>query len=252
MVGRIIRTGQTFSADLPILINYDYRRILDQILALPSLRAFYDFSDPTKITKDGSNLVGQVLDLGPNALHLTASSGDPPTYAEGAMNSVPAVQFNGSNKLTNANLFSGSMRLTVSATLYATGADGTSRIFLGDGNTNNANFYTNQSFFFAMGGNASQAVSGIKTSIKHYLATMNDVTDRVTVRSGLAAPTVGALTYSRPSGSGNVGAWNDAVTTNRYNGYIGHLAILDEDVNANAAVTSLLHEYCVRRYRTAM
>lgn len=64
---------------------------------ISSLVAWYDASDITTITKDGSDLVSAWNDKSGNAYHLSAAGGARPTWVNTQLNNRPTLDFNGSS-----------------------------------------------------------------------------------------------------------------------------------------------------------
>lgn len=250
MTGLAIRVNQALSG--PTLITYDSDKYRAQIAKLPSCRAIYEFCNLSSITKDDSNRVSQVNDLGPNALHLTATGDDRPTLVSGAVaGSFPAVYFDGTNKL-QGEFFSGAERITVAISLLATGStDSTSRVFLSDAGAAQPNWICTSTQLRMLTTDVIATISSPSTTFFQPKFTLDGV-----AAVGRIYPSTGttnsfdALTRPKPSGAGNVGHWDDAAADgNNYIGYVGHMVVLDEDVTNNPAVNTLLDDYFQRLFR---
>lgn len=246
----LIRVPTAFTnQNLPKLIDYDPTPIKEQILSLPTLRAFHDFTDPAQITVDGLNKMSQVADLGKNGLHLTASGADQPLYVEGGLGLCPAAYFDGSNKLENANLFSGSDRLSIAALIWPVGHDDTSRIFVADATDNGPNFYIAGDAIRGYSADVYVSEPLLKTQPTHNILTADHVSGELNLytRTG---KTTGTTVRSKPVGEANIGAWTDDIgAANRYIGYLGHLMFFDQDLSKDDVARELVMEYARRKYR---
>lgn len=252
MTGIITRIPRTFSnLNLPTLVDYDHARIKDQILALPSLRAFYDFTDYSTMTDAGGGLISAVADISGNGFTATATGTGRPTFSGGAMIVADGLLFNGTNKLVAANLFSGSSQLSVAAGLYAVGTDGASRMYLSDASMATGNFYFGaKNQWRSHQADVVLDVADISTRRTSVISTMDSATNALHLYAdGLIG--TGTLARAAPSGDANIGSWHDAVTTSRYIGVMGHLAVFTEDLSANDTARELVLEYARRRYRIA-
>lgn len=252
MTGLLIRVPGSFNNPaLPRLVDYDVTQMRAQITNLPGLRAFYDFTDPAQITKDGANLVSQVNDLSGNDRHATASGADRPTFVPGAINGIPMLQFSGAQKLLVADLFSGGAKLTVAMGIYASTSDGTSRMLLADADDNGPNFYLGSNIFRSFNADAELVVSNLKTRITAPIFTANKTSGPMQISIYEGADEVSDTTVRpMPVGGANIGGWNDAVTSNRYMGFMGHLIVLDQDASESQTMRDIFAEYSLRKYRT--
>ena len=66
---------------------------------ISTLAAWYDATDFNFVTKDGSNLVSNWGDKSGNSNDATATAGDRPTWQTNQQNSLPTINFDGSDQL---------------------------------------------------------------------------------------------------------------------------------------------------------
>lgn len=243
-----IRTG---NPALPRLIEYDSSALLERILALPFLRAFYDLTDLTKMTVAGG-LVSALQDLGPKGLHGAITGAERPTFVAGAINGVPAVRFDGTQRIGVAGLFNGAgNELSVSAGLYYTGDNGSRHLLGRNSNNSSANWYVSGgNEYRAFMGAAALAVPALANRASHAMFTMNLTAATAKIYadglSGSGAPPAGSAT-----GDGSIGARYEGVTNDRWVGSIGHICVMDRDIALESDVRALLDEYARRKYRIA-
>lgn len=251
--GRIQRVGGTFVGNLPKLILYDYQRIRAEVAALPSLQVFFDLTDPTLMSIESGNRIAQVQDLGPLASHAVASGDDRPTFTSGIITGgFPAAVFNNS-KLQSPAMFSGGERLTVCASVYGVGLDSTSQMISSDASGGGENFFTTNTQMRMFSSDLVTNVTALNSRMTNVMWTANNTSRAISIIPAIGAAAVpGTMNINRtmPSGAGNIGAWNDAVSTNRLVGSaLGHYLVLNEDVNDSPAVKALLERYYIQRFR---
>ncbi|MCD8568182.1 MAG: hypothetical protein LRY50_07505 [Geovibrio sp.] len=249
MSGRLLRIlDATFSSSLPQYISYDASALKQQILSWKNLQAFYDFGDANTITADGSSKVSQVNDQGPKALHLTASGSFRPTFVAGSIpgsSGAAGIYFDGTNKLTNANLFSGNPRGTIIIGLYATGlTDATSRIFLSTAASASTNFFAVQTQLRMFSSTVVLTVPAVNTRFFCPMFSWDTLAGKGNIISSIGANNFqGNTAQPAPVGAGNVGWWNDAAAGNQYIGYISHLILLNEDISLNPTFKLVIENY---------
>jgi len=249
-MGQFTRLPYTsLNTGLQTLALYDTAPIKEQILALASLRAFFDFTDSSTMTLTGTS-VDQINDQSGNGLHLTASTTDRPTWTPGALGWAGATLFS-DNRMTNDTLFSGAAQGTVVMGFRGIALDGTSRMIVADASDNNVNFYMTSTEARAFA--ADVFVTGL-TNLNDRNAQMivgyDDASDPMDLTMYIDGQTAtDTTTRNPPDGKGAVGGWTDALTGNRFEGYLTHLIILDQDVSADAAALALLQEYGRRKLR---
>jgi len=239
----------SLNTGLQTLALYDTAPIKDQILALASLRAFFDFTDASTMTLTGT-AVDQVNDQSGNGLHLTASTTDRPTWTPGALGWAGATLFSG-NRMTNDTLFSGNPQGTVVIGFRGVALDGTSRMIVADASDSNANLYAVSTQIRVFAADVTRNVTNMNNrNVQPIWAwDTDDDTTSIYVDGG-SAP--GTTTRIPPDGKGAVGGWTDALTDNRFEGYLTHVIILDQDVSADAAALALLQEYGRRKLRISL
>lgn len=249
-MGQFTRLPYTsLNTGLQTLALYDTAPIKDQILALASLRAFFDFTDASTMTLTGT-AVDQINDQSANGLHLSASTTDRPTWTPGALGWAGATLFSG-NRMTNDTLFSGAAQGTVVAGFRGVALDGTSRMIVADASDTNANFYaiTTAARAFAADLNVT-GMANLNGRNAQLIVGYDDAPDPMDLAMYIDGQTAtDTTTRAVPSGKGAVGGWTDALTGNRFEGYLTHVIILDQDASADAAVLALLQEYGRRKLR---
>jgi hypothetical protein len=251
-MGQLIKLTETFTNPaLPKLIDYDTSQSEAEILTLPTMRAFWDFSDASTITKDGGNLVSQVNDKSGGGRHWTASANHP-LFSTTTMKGLPGLEFDGSaNRMQCAGLFSGNPTQTVAAAFYVPDYDGVSRALISDDTDNNQNLYLGSTDFRFNAADVELEVSG---------ASLENMRSKVffLIASGDAiADTCGLMTNDgQVTGSTGRAPWDGDATLGAFDsgaafhkGAIGAMIVLDEDVFANATVKTLLADYFTRKFR---
>lgn len=224
---------KTNNSDLPKLVNYDTTQLLAQITALKSCRAFYDFTDLSQMTVDGSNDISQVNDLSGNDLHATSTGGLRPSFDPSALGGSGGAVFTDAEYMNIAGLFNGPSRYTVVTVLKPSGRDGVSRIFLSDSDNGAQNFYLAHNSLNtnlrAVSANLDILTDDDSGSMD-YFASVNIVDAFHEMRSGELSDTSTAA-LSVPSGDAYIGRWNDGTTSaNWFVGEIGHMAVFNEAI----------------------
>lgn len=245
--GQITRLPfSTGNTALPTLVNYDYTDALADILAWPTLRAFFDFSDRTTMTESGGEVVS-VIDLTGN-FQATAASGARGVYGATVMNGQPGLTCAGSQKYVVPSLYPSSTVLTEAAAVLATDPTSTSRVFLSDASDGNVNFYTLGDQIRFMSGDVALNVPSLRNRTVNIIATANFAADTCQLYSdGLSAS--GTTIRAAPNGDGNIASWNDANTGGKFVGSLGYVALFTEDASQNVALRNLLDDYALRRWR---
>lgn len=234
----------TASSSLPELIIYDYSDILGLILEWPTLRAFFDFSDLSTMTV-ASGAVVTVTDLTGNYV-ATADSGERAVYGATAINGQPGLTFDGTQRYNVPNLMGTDTQVTWAACAKPTATG--SRMILADATTATQNLYSNGNNIAHFNGAAPLTVPDLVGRHVNVIWTMNYTTDAINVYAdGLHS--TGTSNRAIMSGAANIGAWNDGVTTNRFTGNLGYLAVFTEDASQNTALRNLLNEFKLRRWR---
>lgn len=246
--GRVTRLPfSTGNPLLPKLINYNYADVLSQLLAWPTLRAFFDFSDRTTMTETGGEVVSVAAKAG--AFTATAGAGDRGVYNASAFNGQPALAFNGS-KYAVPGLFSGGTKVTIAAGVMSTAPTTTSRMILASTTLTGRNFYAGGDTVVHMNGAVSLPVPGFRNRMVNTIWTLNGAGGGSIYADDLNA--TGTVT-TLPAGNANIGAWYDAVgnENNNFLGNLGYLAVFEEDAGQSAVLRGLLREFVARRWRTA-
>lgn len=86
---------------------------------ISGLQLWYDASDLTTITKDGSNFVNQINDKSGNSRNGTASTTARPTYTASYQNSKSALVFDGVANVLNIPDFSAVLGVNKTVIIYA-------------------------------------------------------------------------------------------------------------------------------------
>lgn len=246
--GQITRLPfSTGNTDLPILINYDYSDILADILAWPTLRAFFDFSDLSTMTESGGEVV-TITDKKAGYV-ATAEVGERGVYTLTGMNGQPGLTLDGTKKYAVPSLMSASdTKVTWASCFMSTAGDNTSRMILGDADNQTHNLYAGGDIVRMFNGAVDLSVPTLRNRPVNAIWTMAYLTDVVNIfADGLTA--AGTSNLAVMQGDANIGAWNDAQTGNRFIGHLGYLAVFTEDASANATLRNLLDEYALRRWR---
>ncbi len=250
-MGQITRLLNVTSgnASLPRLVIYDASEILQQLLDWPTLRAFFDFSDPSTMTESSGQVVS-VTDL-TGTYTATAESGERGTYGAAAMNGQPGLTMTGAERYNVPALMTGAAKITVAAAVQSTDSGAaTSRMVLADAATASQNLYVRTDALYHFNGAVALPVSGMRDRPVNAIWAINHDTDAANLYAdGLTA--AGTSPIVPMDGAANIGAWNDGVTSNRFIGSLGYLAIFDEDASQNATLRNLLDEYALRRWRMA-
>lgn len=249
-MGTLIRLAETFNnGSLPQVTDYDSTGLLAALKAHASVQAMYDFTDSsTMVIAD--DLVSSVTDISGNGHTLTAAGSDRPEFVADGLGANGGLLFN-DNKMTCADLWSGADRVSVSALLYATGHDATSRIYLSDASDTFNSFYiSGTANLTAYSADIFRTESALATTLYHMLTCVDHVADTISIRTQNGV-TTGSTTRAKQSGGGNVGAWADAQAGNKYRGLLGHLFIFNEDLSDNDPVRTWVMEYTRRKYGLA-
>ena len=229
---------------LPELIIYDTSEILAMILAWPTLRAFFDFSDLSTMTESGGQVVS-ITDL-TGSFVATAASGERAVYSATAINGQPGLTFDGTQRYNVPNLMGTDTKATWAACAKPTATG--SRMILADAATNTQNLYSNSNNIAHFNGAIPLTVPDLLGRHVNIIWTMNYSTDEIHIYAdGLTS--AGTSNIAIMQGAANIGAWNDGVTTNRFTGSLGYLAVFTEDASQNLALRNLLEEYKLRRWR---
>lgn len=242
MSGFFVTNPNLFSYPGPVCDDWDPTFYAQQIAQLPTLQCFFRFTDVTKITKDGSNLVTAVADTGPKGLVARAEGAFRPTWVDAGMEVCPALFFGGAQNLRIDNMFAGGPRGSVCCVLWPSGADVTSRIYVADASDSNPNLYGTNAVFRGYSADVQNAEPDI-VSARHCLIMTWDhtvapgVINLYTNKDVVSATTV----RTRPVGEGILGSFG--TNANYMIGYMAAVAVLNEDVSRNPAVLSLLRSY---------
>lgn len=248
--GQITRLPfSTGNTNLPLLINYDWNDIREDILAWPSLSAFFDFSDYSTMTESGGEIT-QVVDLTGN-FTATAGVGERATYGATAINGQSGLTFTGAQRYNVPGLMSSATKITVAAAVQSTdGGAATSRMVLADAATSSQNLYVRQDALYHFNGAVTLAVPSMRNRLVNAIWAMNYDTDAAAIYcDGLTA--TGTSNIAVMTGDANIGAWNDGSAGNRFIGSLGYLAVFDEDASQNPTLRGLLDEFALRRWRLA-
>ena len=249
MSGFFVTAPVTFTHPGPVVDDWDPSYYVRQIANLPTLQCFHRFSDASTVTRDGSNLISSVADVGPKALPAVAAGAYRPTWVDAGMEVCAAAFFNGAHNLRVASMFAGGPRGTVCSVLWPSGADATSRIYVADSSDNNPNLYGTNAVFRGYSADVQNIEANI-TSRRHCLIMTWDHT----VAPGLISlhtntdVVTGTSIRTRAVGEGIIGSFGD-----NSSGMIGYMAaniVLNEDVSRSPAVLSLLQTYARAEART--
>ena len=133
---------------------------------ISGLQAWYDFSDISTITKDGSNRVSAVADKSGNDFTLSqATADDQPLWESEEKNGLDAIDFNGDKYMQTGAWTAISQPNTIVGVVLFPVNDGANRkMFNGIGGGTRAQFYKDSvADTFAM--YAGATISGVKTGI---------------------------------------------------------------------------------------
>ena len=234
---------------LPVFKSWDYRPLLDALTRVPSLASFHTFTEESLVTKDGSNLVSAVEDLGPNGRTLTATGTDRPVFSPAGFSHLPSVLFDGTKKLENPNMFDGSEKLSIACAIWAEGNDGVSRIIVSDATDTGPNFYLGPNIYRVYSADVVRDEPLLATSPTWGIGAVDHVADTISLYTRTGVTTDDTIRV-KPVGEGNIGAWSDSIgTSNRYIGHLGDILIFNEDLSQNETVRNLVIEYFTRKYR---
>lgn len=245
----IIRLNTSFNnTKLKTLQDYDTNIIKQQILALPTLRAFYDATDPTNMTMNG-NLVTRLNDLSVNQLHFAQTvTSNAPSYDEQAFGHTGGLVFNGSQWLTANNLLNGQQ--VGSIVIFAKGDSDTLNVMISSATHTSIALYTRSNAIGAMSGGAGTRANHVHIKPTNIILSYNTAQNFAVINTNdehtVSNSTSGNV--SIPSGHVNLGRWNNS-KTEMYIGKIGHVMMFTEDLSKNQAVFDLVHEYAKRKYR---
>lgn len=249
--GRITRLPfSTGNTNLPVLISYDTSDILADILAWPSLRAFFDFTNPETMTQSGG-LVVSVEDL-TGTYTATAAVGDRAVYNPSAYHGQPGLTFAGAEKYAVPGLWSGSAKIGVAAAVMSTAGDNTSRMIVCDADWATRNFYCAADVVRHMNNAFNLLVPSFRGRMVNVIWGLDADANTGTIHAdGLSAS--GTIPTDPPTDDGNIGAWHDAIgnKNNNFVGSMGYVAVFEEDLGQNATLRGLLEEFTLRRWRLA-
>lgn len=246
-VGQVTRLPFTSpNTNLLKVVVYDASPQLAAILAWPTLRAFFDFSDlatMTEISSQVATITGKKA-----GFVATAGVGERGTYGPVQMNGQPALTFAGAQGYKAASLMGTDTSVTWASCFMSTDSGSTSRMILTDAATSTQNLYVAGDNIAHFNGAAPLTVPGLRNRPVNVIWTMNYLTDAANIYAdGLHSS--GISNAAVMSGDANIGCWNDGVTTNRFIGHMGYLAVFAEDASANPTLRGLLDEYALRRWR---
>lgn len=249
-MGSIIRLNTQFNNNkLQTLQDYNTDTLKAQILALPTLRAFYDATDRTTMQLTG-NRVTQLNDQSINQLHFVQSNTtNSPTYDAQAFGHTGGLVFSGNQWLTAANLFGG--KQIGSIVVFAKGANPGLSIIISSASNTAIALYTRENAIVALNGG-----TGITAPNAHIRPTNITLSYDTTKKYANIEPSYEHSDTANSSGgvsinvsAANLGRWANNNESGKYIGNIGHVMMFDEDLSANQAVLDLVNEYAKRKYR---
>lgn len=250
-MGSIIRLNTTFNnAKLKTLQDYDTDTLKQQILSLPTLRAFYDATDKTTMTISG-NLVTRLNDLSANQLHFVqTTTSNAPSYDEQAFGHVGGLVFGGNHWLTANDLFKSTSQGSIVA--FIKGDQASNNIFFAPTTHKTFNFYLRANDILFVSGASSINETHIGLKAQQIIASYDTVRNTAQIISSAtdAQSQRNNDPITRPPDSpAYLGRWSDGQEAGKFVGKIAHLMIFDEDLSKNQAVLDLVQEYAKRKYR---
>ena len=250
-MGSIIRLNTTFNnAKLKTLQDYDASLIKEQILALPTLRAFYDATDSETMTLSG-NLVTQLKDLSPNQLHFTQVTNNAPSYDAKAFGHTGGLVFTGAQWLTANHLLNGQQ--VGSVVIFAKGDSDALNVLISSSTHATVALYTRSNAIGAMNGGAVARANHAHIRPTNIILSYNAAKNFAVIQTDHEYPVSNSTSgnVNIPSGHVNLGRWSDS-RAEMYVGKIGHVILFNEDLSKNQAVLDLINEYAKRKYRFGM
>lgn len=248
-MGSIIRLNTVFNnAKLKTLQDYDTDTLKQQILALPTLRAFYDATDKANMTMSG-NLVTRLNDLSANQLHFVqTTTSNAPSYDEQAFGHVGGLVFRGGEWLTANNLFNA--RQVGSIVVFAKGDKGGLNVIMSSASNASVAIYTRDGSIMALNGGVGIGARHANIMPTNIVLSYNTTQNTAVINPGymhtVSASAAGGVRIANENV--NLGRWSNT-KTEMYAGKIGHVMMFDEDLSKNQAVLDLVQEYAKRKYR---
>lgn len=243
----IIRLNTTFNnAKLKTLQDYNTDTLKQQILSLPTLRAFYDATDKATMTMSG-NLVTHLNDLSENKLHFVQSDlANAPSYDEQAFGHVGGLKFMGGQVMKSRGLLSG--KTTGTVVIFAKGDSNTLNVLISSAKSTVPTIYTRENSAGALSGTVVCRETDVHIKPTQLALSYDNTkqTAQLNTNEQYNANTSGNVAIT--ANDVNLGAWADG-RAERYIGKIGHVMFFDEDLSKNQAVFDLVQEYAKRKYR---
>ena len=252
MQGQIIRVSGTFNnSNLPKLTDFDTSFLLKEILNHEACVHFYDFTDVSKMTLNGSKVL-TVIDLkGGNPFNAT-SEALAPSFNATAFNNRGGVVFNGAHEGVINKLFENTQLASLELGVQITVAESSNKFIASDKDqASNAIFYRNNAL---AGGNGSFAIPwNGKLYARNRFTCVYDYRVGAEIDSNLAlngafGTKVLPHATANPNGNWNIGRWADSSAPNYGYFILGHLAVFTTDSVNDDYLNALLQEYCLRQY----
>lgn len=244
-MGKLIRLDTNFSgAGFPKLVDYDFARYRDHLLAYPTLRGFFDAEQV--VTTSGR--VTQMTDLSGNGRHFmqanTSLAPEPST-----INEQPGVYFDGTREMKSDGLFSGANEQSVAMMVYAPDADSGAMMVVAEASLGSYNFYVRSNRINAISGGNTLFID-VPSTLLHYKAGWNSQADTSTLYGNELSNEGNTARRPAPAGDANLGRWSDSNNTAKLIGHVGYVAVFDEDLSKNRYLRRLLDTYARSRFRT--
>lgn len=244
-MGKLIRLDTNFSgAGFPKLVDYDFARYRDQLLAYPTLRGFFDAAQV--VTTSGR--VTQMTDLSGNGRHFVQATTSLAPAAS-TINGQPGVYFDGTREMKAAGLFSGANEQSVAMMIYAPDAAADAMMVMAEASLGSYNFYVRSNRINAISGGNTLFID-VAGTLLHYKAGWNSQADTSTLYGNELSNVGDTAQKPAPAGAANLGRWSDSNNTAKFIGHIGYVAVFDEDISKNAYLRRLLDTYARSRFRT--
>ena len=258
-MGQVIVLNTSFTnPNLPALIDRDVTALEAEILKHPNLMGFWDFSDVTKITKNSDGVITKVADKSAKNRALTASAENGPTYDALTVGNMPTAYFNGSKFLTSETTIFKSDWNNMSIVVFALKPEATN-----PANTMLTSYKGSTSYSLYTANNAISLNAGRARLVKepivgmplNIIASTDFNTDTSWLRTPYMTNSATKADLKATEDYLYVGRWSDGgdeTSAGRWNGYIGHVMVFNQNLEMDPIFMDLLLEYGRRKYGTPL
>lgn len=258
-MGQIIRLNTVFAnKNLPVIMSRDTAELEAEILRLPTLRAFWDFSDVSTHTLNSTKIT-KVLDKTTNANHLIADSGTEPMLDNNALNGVPSALMNGVAFMKSERTFPVSSWKGITMVAFAmksTTTTPTNSMLMSGQVNNHLTLYVRNSDIAINTATVNLAPkNGVIGKALPIIASSDFGRKTSTIRIDGESKTeinINELAKSMANQSMYVGRWADGASESiagKFQGYVGCIMVFEGHLDGNHLACDLIFEYFRRKYQ---